>query len=78
MSNEEGRKSPTKSSIINYVENFIEKRDNELRTVAGDDNDAELTRGANKESIFIQSADSDFKRATFVSIIRNRQKVFLE
>jgi hypothetical protein len=69
MSNEDDSNTPTKASIINYVENFIEKHDNELRTAAGGaDNDAQSTRGVNRDSIFIKRGENDYQHESLVSI----------
>ncbi|CAF2041181.1 unnamed protein product [Rotaria magnacalcarata] len=46
-------KTPTKASIISYVENFIEKHDNELRTPDSDESDIQLPRTVDRDSIVI-------------------------
>ncbi|CAF2381047.1 unnamed protein product [Rotaria sp. Silwood2] len=62
MSSNEEAKSPAKSSIINYVENFIDKRNNELRTTMSDDNNAPLAHGIDRDTIVIKTNVDDFPR----------------
>jgi hypothetical protein len=57
-----------KTSILNYVENFIDKRDNELRTTVGDDEEAHATRGVDRDKIVITSGEGDYQREPIVSI----------
>lgn len=45
----------TKASIINYVENFIDKRDNELNAASSGDEEAPITRGVDRDSIVIKT-----------------------
>ena len=65
MSDEEESRTPKKQSILKYVENFIEKRDNELRTT---DDEIPFQRGVDKESIVINRDSGDeFGRTNLVS-----------
>ena len=65
MSDEDEAKTPTKESILKYVENFIEKRDNELRT---SDEEMPFPRGVEKESIVIRrGADDGYGQENLVS-----------
>jgi acetoin utilization deacetylase AcuC-like enzyme len=71
MSDTEQVQNSTKDSIIRYVENFIEKRDNELRTTTGD---TLTSRGIDKDTIVIQSGHDEYQRdrlvvRPFVSIL---------
>ena len=56
-----------KESILNYVENFIDKRDNELRAASGDEVSAPGTPKISRESIVIKSNDTDFPSETLVN-----------
>lgn len=65
MSDEEESRTPKKQSILKYVENFIEKRDNELRTT---DDEIPFPRSVDKESIVINRGSGDeFGRENLVS-----------
>ncbi|UJR35502.1 hypothetical protein I4U23_028256 [Adineta vaga] len=61
MSKEEDTKTPVKSSIINYVENFVEKRNTELRASTGDDSDTSITHEINKDSIVIKTGHDEYR-----------------
>ncbi|CAF3379661.1 unnamed protein product [Rotaria sp. Silwood1] len=62
MSSSEEAKDPAKTSIINYVENFIDKRNNDLRTTMDDDDNVPLTQGIDRDSIVIKTSVDDFAR----------------
>ena len=64
MSNGEGEaRAPTKAAILNYVENFIEKRDNQRRASGDSVIDARL----DKDSIVINTDASNFRGDNLVS-----------
>lgn len=65
MSKEQG----TKASIRNYVGNFIDKRDNELRGASGDDDEAEVASGIDRDSIVIHTGDDDYSSEKVVNIL---------
>lgn len=54
------RDENVKESILNYVENFIDKRDNELRTASGDEASSPETPRVARENIVIKSSETDF------------------
>ncbi len=58
----------TKASIRNYVGDFIDKRDNELRAASGDE-DAQSTSRLDRDSIEINIDDEEFARERLVNII---------
>lgn len=59
----------TKASILDYVENFIDKRDNELRAATSDDEEqAPPIRGVDRDTIVIKTSADDFQRDEVVSI----------
>ena len=45
------KENSPKTSIRNYVSSFIDKRDNELRTASGEDDDTEEIPGIDRDSI---------------------------
>lgn len=63
------KENEAKTSIINYVENFIDKRDNELNATAGDDSEARVTRGVDRDSIVIKTGDDNYQSEQLVSIL---------
>ena len=65
---EDDAKAPIKSSIINYVENFIDKRNNELRASADEDDATVITTEINRDSIVIKTGD-DYQPGNAVSIL---------
>ncbi|CAF1383172.1 unnamed protein product [Adineta steineri] len=62
---EEEAKAPIKSSIINYVENFIDKRNRELRASTGDESDTSATHEVNRDSIVINTGDNEYRHDKF-------------
>jgi hypothetical protein len=50
----------TKASIRNYVQNFIDKRDSELRGASGDDDETQLVSGIDQDSIEINTGDDAY------------------
>ena len=68
MSNAEGEaRAPTKAAILNYVENFIEKRDNQRRASGDAVIDARSDRGLDKDSIVINTQTGSFRGDSLVS-----------
>ncbi len=60
-----------KDSILNYVENFIDKRDNQLRaTTEDDDADTRATRGVDREDIVITTDADEYQRERLVSLVQ--------
>ncbi|CAF3429638.1 unnamed protein product [Rotaria socialis] len=55
-------KTPAKASIRSYVENFIEKRDNELRTANNDQSDIQPPQSVDRDSIVIETNAENFPR----------------
>jgi hypothetical protein len=62
-------KNEAKASIIDYVENFIDKRDNELRATADEDDETRVPRGVDRSSIIITSGADNYRGEEVVSII---------
>jgi hypothetical protein len=69
MSKEEEAQTPIKSSIINYVENFIEKRNSEVRASADDLSNTVAANPVDRDSIVIKTGDSDYHEGDLVSIL---------
>jgi len=61
------REKEAKTSIINYVENFVDKRDKQLRTTTG--NKTTVTQKIDRNSIVIKSDEDYYEREKFVSIV---------
>jgi hypothetical protein len=78
MSEKETANAPKKSSIINYVGNFIEKRDNQLRTSGGDQDGAQPTRAVDRDAIVVDTNENDYEREHVVSIRCDIHNIFLE
>jgi hypothetical protein len=66
MAERETANAPTKSSIINYVGDFIEKRDNQLRT-SGDEGAAQTARGVDRDAIVVDTHGNGYRREHVVS-----------
>ncbi|CAF0742742.1 unnamed protein product [Rotaria sordida] len=62
MSTSEEAKGPAKSSIIDYVENFIDKRNNELRATTVNESDVPLAHGIDRDSIVFKTDADGFQR----------------
>jgi len=60
------KEKEAKSSIINYVENFVDKREKELGTKNG--TRTSVTRKIDRDSIVIKSDEDYYLREKFVSI----------
>lgn len=58
----------TKNSILNYVETFIEKRDQERRASSSDDDEYQRKRGIDRDTIIIKTVDEDYPREKPVNI----------
>ena len=70
MPDEDEIKTPVKSSILNYVENFINKRDNEFRATAGDEEgDRQLTHTIDRNTIIIDTDTANISHDNLVSIL---------
>ncbi len=69
MSNQEQTKAEKKSSLLNYVGNFIEKRDNQLRETVGEDGVYPLIDRFDEDSVVITNGEGDFRQINLVSII---------
>lgn len=57
-----------KNSILNYVETFIEKRDQERRESSSDDDDYQRKRGIDRNAVVIKEGDEDYPREKLVNI----------
>ena len=71
------RKENKKESILNYVENFIDKRDNELRSESDDENDDQFTRGVDRDRITIRTDGTDFEHETLVCIFYTNFSIYV-
>ena len=60
-----------KASILNYVENFIDRRDQELRGASSDEDDYQRKRRIDRDAIVIKSGDDDFRLEQLVNILPN-------
>ena len=65
MFNEEQINAEKKSSLLNYVGDFIEKRDNVSRKTTGDDR----TRSFDKDLVTINTSEGTFQHSNLVSLI---------
>lgn len=68
---EDKEANPKKTSIINYVENFIDKRDNELRRSGNGETENPLARGIDRDSIIIETNVNNAARENTVNISEN-------
>jgi hypothetical protein len=59
------KEKEAKTSIINYVENFVDKRDKQLRTTTG--SKTTVTQKVDRNSIVIKSDEDYYEREKFVS-----------
>ena len=66
MSMKEQKTAEKKSSLLSYVANFIEKRDNQLRELEDEDS---LTHSFDRESVVINSGEEDYSRSNLVCIL---------
>lgn len=57
-----------KASILNYVENFIDKRDQELRGTSSDEDEYQRKRKVDRDAIVIKSGDEDYPLERLVNI----------
>ena len=57
-----------KNSILNYVETFIDKRDQERRESSSDDDDYQRKRGIDRNTVVIKEGDEDYPREKLVNI----------
>lgn len=64
---EDSRNSP-KSSILNYVENFIEKRERELGSGTDEETGTPLTRRVDRNAIVINRSAEEFPKSNLVRI----------
>ena len=78
MSEGEKTTAPTKSSIIDYVGNFIEKRDNEVRQATGDTATTQAPRGVDRDRIVVDTDQDGFSGDISVSSLENIDKLILE
>jgi hypothetical protein len=69
MSIEVEKNSKKKSSLLGYVGDFIEKRDNQLQETAHENGQVQLSRGFDKDSVVIKTGEEDFQPTSLVCII---------
>ena len=62
------RKGEIKDSILNYVENFMDKRDTELRSTTGDDYQEQVSPRVSRDSIVINAGINGSQDSLVVSI----------